>query len=168
MNKLFLPSALMAWSRSSLALDCSKAIMLRSGPTRSKTMTPSRRRLGGAFLALATASFSCAAFAEVDCGALDAHAESAATIVPDFGSGRDIVGRGRLQFYSAPDLQCKIDGLFVVPGDILFAQLEYNGFTRVAFIAMKKSDRGDVIAWVPAPRLKKNGKGIVPGAGGTR
>jgi hypothetical protein len=50
----------------------------------------------------------------------------------------------------------------------LFAQLEYNGFTRVAFIAMKKSDQGDVIAWVPAPRLKKNGKGIVPGAGGTR
>lgn len=122
-----------------------------------------RGRAGRALLLLALAACG-PARAAVDCGALDATAEREGTIVPDVGSGRDIVGRGRLQFHSAPDSACAIDGLFVVPGDTLFAQLEYGGFTRVAFIAMKKTDRQDVVAWVPSSRLRANGQGIVPGS----
>lgn len=102
-------------------------------------------------------------FAEVDCAALSDAAEKSAEVVPEYGSGREITGKGRLQFYSAPDLNCKIDGLFVIPGDMLFAQLEHNGFTKVAFIAMRKTDKKDVIAWVISSRLKENGKGITPG-----
>ena len=105
-----------------------------------------------------------AAIADVDCVALDQTAEQAGEIVPDTGSGRDIVGKGPLQFYSAPDLKCKMHGLFVIPGDTLFAQAEYKGFTKVAFIAMRKTDKKDVIAWAASARLKGNGKGIVPGA----
>ena len=101
-------------------------------------------------------------FAGVDCPALDKSGEQAKAIVPDFGSGRDITGLGRVQFYSAPDGRCKMSGLFVVPGDTLFAKFEHGGYTKVAFIARKKSDV-EVTAWVLSSRLKENGKGVVPG-----
>lgn len=103
------------------------------------------------------------ALAQVDCDALANAAEISGKIIPDFDSGRDILERGRLQFYSAPDPRCKIDGLFVIPGDTLFAHIEHNGFTKVSFIAMRKTDRKDVIGWVSSVRLRENGKGIVPG-----
>lgn len=101
--------------------------------------------------------------AQVDCASLARDAEQRGEIVPDAGSGRDITGQGRLQFYSAPDARCGIDGLFVVPGNTLFAQLEYQGFTKVAFIPRRKRDRQDVIAWVPSRRLRGNGQGVAPG-----
>jgi hypothetical protein len=105
------------------------------------------------------------AHAQVDCAKLDEVGEDAQNIVPDFGSGRDIVGKGRLQFYSAPDASCNMDGWFVVPGDTLFAKFTYKGFTKVSFIRMKKTDR-EVTAWVITSRLRENGKGIVPGHAG--
>lgn len=103
------------------------------------------------------------ATADVDCDSLGQRADQVAEIVPQMGSGRDIEGKARLPFYSAPDLRCKIRGLFVVPGDMLFAQLEYKGFTKVAFIAIRKTDKKDVVGWVVSSRLKENGEGIVPG-----
>jgi hypothetical protein len=102
------------------------------------------------------------AHAQVDCGKLDEAGENAQNIVLDFGSGRDIVGKGRLQFYSASSASCKMDGWFVVPGDTLFAKCTYKGFTKVSSIRMKKTDR-EVTAWVISSRLRENGKGIVPG-----
>lgn len=105
---------------------------------------------------------SLSAFAEVDCKKLDEAGENAENIIPDLGSGRDIVGKGRLQFYSAPDIRCKMDGWFVVPGDTLFAKFDYKEFTKISFIAMKKSDR-EITAWVISSRLQENGRGIVPG-----
>ncbi|MES2261151.1 MAG: hypothetical protein V4724_21760 [Pseudomonadota bacterium] len=98
----------------------------------------------------------------VNCDQLDQAGEGGANIVPDFGSGRDIVGAGRLQFYSAPHISCKMDGWFVVSGDTLFAKFTYAGFTKVSFIKMKKSDR-EITAWVISSRLRENEKGIVPG-----
>lgn len=118
----------------------------------------------GLVLLLAALSACSPAFARADCPALDAAADSAGTIVLDFGSGRDVVGRRRAQLYSAPDLACRIDGLFVFRGDVLFAQLEHNGFTRVAVTPTTRSDGRDVIAWVRTSRLRENGKGIVPGS----
>jgi hypothetical protein len=102
------------------------------------------------------------AHAEVDCDKLDEAGEHVQNLIPDFGSGRAIVGKGRLQFYSAPDTSCKMEGWFVVPGDTLFAKFTYKSFTKVSFIAMKKTDR-EVTAWVISSRLRENGKGIVPG-----
>ena len=118
----------------------------------------------GLVLLLVALSACSPAFARTDCPALDAAADSAGTIGPDFGSGRDVVGRRRVQLYSAPDLACRIDGLFVFRGDVLFAQLEHDGFTRVAVIPAKRPDGRDVIAWVRTSRLRENGKGIVPGS----
>lgn len=114
------------------------------------------------FLLFALVLLPISAFAGVDCDKLDKAGENIANVVPDFGSGRDIVGSGRLQFYSAPDLSCKMAGWFVLPGDTLFAKFVYKGFTKVSFIAMKKSDR-EVTAWVVSSRLLENGEGIVPG-----
>jgi hypothetical protein len=102
------------------------------------------------------------AHAQVDCGRLDVDGEDAANIIPDFGSGRDIVGKGRLQLYWGPDISCKMNSWFLVPGNMLFAHFEYKGFTKVSFIAMKKNDQA-VTAWVFSSRLRENGKGIVPG-----
>ncbi|MBD8531079.1 MULTISPECIES: hypothetical protein [unclassified Massilia] len=113
------------------------------------------------FLALVLLSFG--ASAGVDCDKLNADGEDAANIVPDFGSGRDIVGTGRVQLYWAPDNGCKMNDQVLVSGDMLFAHFTYKGFTKVSFIAMKKGDR-DVTGWVISSRLRENGKGIVPGS----
>ncbi|MDC8756410.1 hypothetical protein [Janthinobacterium fluminis] len=102
------------------------------------------------------------AFAGVDCDKLDKAGDNIANVIPDYGSGRDIIGDGRLQFYSAPDVSCKMAGRFVLPGDTLFAKFDYKGFTKVSFIAMKKSDR-EITAWVVSSRLRENSEGIVPG-----
>ena len=107
--------------------------------------------------------FSQGAFASVDCQALDKLAQTVGEIIPDAGSGRDIVGKARLQFYSAPNASCKISGLFVIPGDMLFASSKYGKYTRVSFIALRKSDKKDVEGWVLSSRLRENGQGIVPG-----
>lgn len=112
------------------------------------------------FIALVLLPFR--AFAGVDCDKLNEVGENIANVIPDFDSGRDIVGNGRLQFYSAPDVSCKMVGWFVLPGDTLFAKFVYKGFTKVSFIAMKKSDR-EITAWVVSSRLRENGEGIVPG-----
>jgi hypothetical protein len=100
---------------------------------------------------------------KVDCRALDATADTSGTIIPDVGSGRAVVGRRRVPVYSAPDLACPIVGVFIIRGDELYAQLEYNGFTRVAIFPVRKTDSNDIIAWVRTTRVTANGKGIVPG-----
>jgi hypothetical protein len=100
---------------------------------------------------------------QVDCRALDARADTTGTIIPDVGSGRAVVGRRRAPVYSAPDTMCPIVGVSIIRGDELYAQLEYNGFTKVAIFFVRKTDGGDTIAWVRTARLKANGKGIVPG-----
>jgi len=113
-------------------------------------------------LFLALMLLSSPVLAGVDCDKLNEAGEDVSNYVPDFGSGRDIVGKGRVQFYSGPHESCKMDGWFVVPGDALFAKFTYQGFTEVSFIPMKKGDR-EVTAWVFSHRLKENGRGIVPG-----
>ena len=102
----------------------------------------------------------------VDCRALDAKADTAGTIVPDFGSGRAVLGRRRVPVYSAPDLACPMAGVYVVRGDQLYAQVEMNGFTRVGISPLHASPTAagnDFIAWVRTTRVTPNGRGIVPG-----
>lgn len=116
---------------------------------------------GNYLLSVTLMSLFSMAYAQVDCEKLDEAGEDAQNIVPDFGSGRDIAGKAKLQFYSGPDASCKMDGWFVVSGDTLFAKFTYKGFTKVSFIRMKKTDR-EVTAWVISSRLRENGRGIVP------
>ncbi|WP_367304289.1 hypothetical protein [Burkholderia multivorans] len=81
-----------------------------------------------------------------------------------------VIGSGRLQFYPAPDLSCKIPGVFILPGESVVAEKSDRGFTFVAYRSAKKdgpvlgwvrSDR-PVLGWVRSDRLKHNGVGARP------
>src|SRR3954469_17581999 len=93
---------------------------------------------------------------KVDCRALDTRADTSGTIIPDFGSGQAVAGRRRVPVYSAPDVTCPMVGMFISRGDELDAQLEYNGFTRIAIFFARKTAGIDIIAWVRTKRVKPN------------
>lgn len=60
--------------------------------------------------------------------------------IPGYLAIYEVVGDGRLQFYSAPDQGCKIPGVFVVPKDRLTAYVEYNGYTAVLYLGGKNGE----------------------------
>lgn len=68
-------------------------------------------------------------------------------------------GKGRLQFYSAPDKACSINHVFVIPGDELIAYYEYHNFYRVMYLA---NGNDGVTGWVEKERLIETHKGIAP------
>ena len=64
-----------------------------------------------------------------------------------------VTGTGRLQFYSAPKLQCVMDGVFVIPKDLLISYAETsNGWTSVMYTNPRTNDV--VSGWVKSARLK--------------
>jgi hypothetical protein len=66
-----------------------------------------------------------------------------------------VIGAGRLQFFSAPDIHCPLNGVFVVTNDELIAYARTDdGWSSV----MYSSKRGDVVSgWVRSSRLKVTG-----------
>ena len=67
------------------------------------------------------------------------------------------IGTGRLQFYSAPNLNCIMPGVFVIPKDQLIAYAQSNdGWTSVMYLNPKTGD--SVSGWVKSSRLKTTGK----------
>jgi hypothetical protein len=67
-----------------------------------------------------------------------------------------VVGAGRLQFYSAPNIRCVMDGIFVIPNDKLVAYAETsNGWSSVMYVNPKTGN--DVSGWVRSARLKATG-----------
>ena len=67
-------------------------------------------------------------------------------------AGYVVKGQGRLQFYSAPAMQCAIRGKFVIPGDHLIAYTKFKDWYWVMYINPKTGD--DVEAWVKGDRLE--------------
>jgi hypothetical protein len=66
-----------------------------------------------------------------------------------------VTGTGRLQFYSAPNFRCPIDGVFVIPKDELIAYaLTNDGWSSVMYAPPKKDN---VSGWVRSSRLKEIG-----------
>jgi hypothetical protein len=67
-----------------------------------------------------------------------------------------VTGAGRLQFYSAPDEHCAINGVFVIPKDELVAYAETNdGWSSVMYVNPRN---GNVVSgWVRSTRLKQTG-----------
>ncbi len=67
-----------------------------------------------------------------------------------------VIGKGRLQFYSAPDERCRMDGVFIVPKDevIAYAQTA-DGWTNVMYV--NPDTNRDVQGWVRSKRLKVKG-----------
>ena len=67
-----------------------------------------------------------------------------------------VIGTGRLQFYSAPNERCAMNGIFVIPKDEL---VEYgrsdSGWTSMMYMNRKM---GDIVqGWVRSDRLKATG-----------
>jgi len=67
-----------------------------------------------------------------------------------------VVGRGRLQFYSAPSRQCALQGVFIIPKDqvVTYAETE-DGWSSVMYFNPRSGD--DVSGWVRSERLKITG-----------
>ena len=100
------------------------------------------------------------ALAGVDCQAIEKAADKRESIIPGYQSGRDVVGKGRAPFYSAPDRRCAIKGVFLVPRDTVTAYAEVDGFTQVMYINLKTGE--DTEGWLESSRLRVNGTGISP------
>jgi hypothetical protein len=72
-----------------------------------------------------------------------------------------VTGSERLQFYSAPDAKCPMEGIFIVPKDevIAYAETE-DGWTSVTYFSKRAGS--DISGWVRSNRLKVTGT-IAPG-----
>lgn len=100
------------------------------------------------------------AAAAPNCAALDRDVKQLETTIPGCKAVHEVVGNGRLQFYSAPDQSCKLPGVFVIPGQTVIAYSEYKDYTSVMYINQKTND--SVVGWVSTARLKATGTGIAP------
>ena len=67
-----------------------------------------------------------------------------------------VIGVGRLQFYSAPNLHCPMDGVFVIAKDELIAYAQTkDGWSSVMYVSPRTGN--DVSGWVRTERLKETG-----------
>ncbi len=67
-----------------------------------------------------------------------------------------VTGAGRLQFYSAPNFHCAMNGVFVIPRDELIAYAETSdGWSSVMYVNPRTGK--DVSGWVRSERLKQTG-----------
>jgi len=67
-----------------------------------------------------------------------------------------VTGTGRLQFYSAPNIRCPIDGVFVIPKDELIAYAQTNN--SWSFVTYTNPRTGNSVSgWVRSTRLKETG-----------
>jgi hypothetical protein len=67
-----------------------------------------------------------------------------------------VIGTGRLQFHSAPNANCAMAGVFIIPKDevIAYAQSD-DGWSSVMYFNPKTGN--DVQGWVRSSRLKTTG-----------
>jgi hypothetical protein len=108
-------------------------------------------RAAVALLALTGAS---AHAAPADCKAPEEGTKDVPIISPRLANV--VTGTGRLQFYSAPKLQCVMDGVFVIPKDLLISYAETrDGWTSVMYTNPRTNDV--VQGWVRSARLKPTG-----------
>ncbi len=67
-----------------------------------------------------------------------------------------VIGAGRLQFYSAPNLNCMMTGVFVIPKDELIAYAQSSdGWSSVMYSNPRNGN--SVSGWVRSSRLKETG-----------
>lgn len=66
-----------------------------------------------------------------------------------------VIGKGSVNFYSAPSTECKMGNVYVVKGNFLTLYKSYKGWVNVMYIA---KDGKDFIGWVPQNRVKTVGQ----------
>ncbi len=64
----------------------------------------------------------------------------------------EVIGEGRLYFYTAPDEKCQNKVIFVVTSDHLTAYSDYKGWVNVMYINPKNGK--DYDGWVLSSRIK--------------
>ncbi len=64
---------------------------------------------------------------------------------------RQVLGQGRLQFYSAPDTACPLRGIFILPGEPVLALQQAARFTAVHYVNPRTG--GQASGWVLSERL---------------
>jgi len=70
--------------------------------------------------------------------------------------GAVVTGAGRLQFYSAPNANCAMAGVFVIPKDELITYAQSNdGWSSVVY--SNPGTGNNVSGWVRSTRLKETG-----------
>ena len=89
-----------------------------------------------------------------DCKEPKAGTDSVPILSPPLGNV--VTGSGRLQFYSAPNAGCAMDGVFVIPRDFLVAYARTDsGWSSVMYVNPRTG--ADVSGWVRSDRLKVTG-----------
>lgn len=102
-------------------------------------------------LAVALTLLSTSAFAA--CEEPAAGSEAAPALAPPLAAV--VTGSGRLQFHSAPQAGCAMQGVFVIPKDELIAYAQTRGWTSVMYSNPRTGDT--VSGWVKSSRLKMTG-----------
>ena len=82
--------------------------------------------------------------------------------IPSEQSARRVGGEGRLYFHSAPNKQCQLKNVFVLPNDRLEAYAEHGEFTEV--IVWHAKSRVGTAGWVATARLAEIDAGNVADA----
>ncbi|MFM2058403.1 MAG: hypothetical protein RLY71_2788 [Pseudomonadota bacterium] len=95
-----------------------------------------------------------------NCPELDRVAIAQGARIPGHASGHVVVGKGRLQFFSAPNVKCPMNGVFILPGESVDAYVLSDGFMSVMYLNPRTGN--DALGWVEAARLKPTGQGIAP------
>ncbi|MFZ5273772.1 hypothetical protein [Enterobacter asburiae] len=96
------------------------------------------------------------------CNVENEKAESDMAIIESDQSGYEVIGLGRVYFYSSPNNACKDSSVFIIPGDRVNAYGDYKDFTYVMYF----SKRGkEYHGWVKSERLHPTGTGIGPAKG---
>jgi hypothetical protein len=103
--------------------------------------------------ALFSVAYGAVAVAE-SCKEPEAGSDSAPLFSPPHANV--VIGKGRLQFYSAPNPKCAIEGVFVIPKDELISYAETNGGWASVMYANPSTGKS-VTGWVRASRLRETG-----------
>jgi hypothetical protein len=112
-----------------------------------RSSMPARAILVAFVVSLATPAFA-------DCR----EPETGTQNIPIFSPPLSVVvtGAGRLQFYSAPNANCAMAGVFVLPKDELITYAQSNdGWSSVMYANPKTGN--NVSGWVRSLRLKQTG-----------
>jgi hypothetical protein len=86
-----------------------------------------------------------------DCALLAAAASSRAKVTAESAVYRQVVGSGRLQFYAAPSLNCRMNGVFVLVGEPGEVGREADGWSLLWYTNPRTG--GTATGWVPSARL---------------
>ena len=89
--------------------------------------------------------------ADAECIQLAMSALQKGKPVPAANSGQQVIGSGRLQFHAAPDANCRMQGVFILPGEPVEADRELAGYTAVWYRNPRTG--GEASGWVRSSRL---------------